>query len=190
MSIKRKIFAALAMAIVLPLTAAASMPAGASTPASAKSLTKDLLPASNAKKFRYTKVARKVATSSQTDLQSCPNGAQVTYETALKQTDLASEVIACTNNKAAVALLKGSWSGASMVTEKPPAKLGSSAIEHVSGSIYEIVWLRGAIVEAVALNVNVPLSGTNPTIATQPITPAEQKVLSSAALVQDAQFRS
>jgi hypothetical protein len=59
----------------------------------------------------------------------------------------------------------------------------------VSGSIYEIVWLRGAIVEAVALNVNVPLSSSNPTIATQPITPAEQKVLSSAAVVQDAQFR-
>jgi uncharacterized protein (DUF2252 family) len=190
LSIKRKIFAALAMAIVLPLTAAASMPVGASTPVSAKSLTKDLLPASFAKKVGFTKVARKVATSSETDLASCPHGAQVTFETALKKTDLASEVVACTNSKAAVALLQSSASGATAVTtEKPPGRLGSSAIEHVSGGIYEIVWLRGAIVEAVALNVDLPAYKSSPTVATQPITPAEQTVLSSAAVAQDAQLR-
>jgi hypothetical protein len=192
LSISRNIFAALAMAIVLPVTAAAPMPAGASTPASAKSLAKDLLPSSYAKKAGFTKVARKVATSSKTGLKSCPNGAQETFESASGQTALASEVVACTTDEAAAALVKSSRSGASVTSAQPPKRLGSSAIEHVSGAIYEIVWQRGTIVEAVALNINVPASAgssTSTTIAALPITSAQQEVLSSAAVKQDAQLK-
>ncbi len=193
MSIKRNIFAALAMAIVVPATAAAPTPAGASTPASAKSLAKDLLPSSYAKKAGFTKVARKVATSSKTGLNSCPDGARETFESASGQTALGSEVVACTTNKAAAALLSGSRSGIPVTSAHPPKQLGSSAIEQLSDvSLYQIFWRRGSIVEAVALNINVAAtagSSTSTSIATLPITPAQQKVLSSAAVKQDAELR-
>ena len=86
-----------------------------------------------------------------------------------------------------------SRSGASVTSAQPPKRLGSSAIEHVSGpNNYEIVWQRGTIVEAVALNINVPASAgssTSTTIAALPITSAQQEVLSSAAVKQDAQLK-
>jgi hypothetical protein len=138
-------------------------------------------------------VARKVATSSKTGLNSCPNGAQETFETASSQTALASEVVACTTDKAAAALLKGSRTGTSVTSAHLPKRLGSSAIEQLSDvSVYQILWQRGTIVEGVALNINVPAtagSSTSTSIAALPITSAQQKVLSSAAVEQDAQLR-
>ena len=193
LSIDRKILATLAMAIVLPVTVAAQTPAGASTPTSAKSLTKDLLPSSYAKKAGFTKVAVKVTTTSKTGVKSCPNGAEEAFESASGQTGLASEVVACTTSKAAAALLSGARSGTSVTSAHPPKRLGSSAIEHLSSaSTYQILWQRGTIVEAVALNTNVPASSsssTSTTVAALPITSAQQKVLSSAAVVQDALLR-
>ena len=192
MSTKRNIFAGLAMAIVLPIVAVAPMSAGASTPISAKSLAKDLLPYSFAKKAGFPKVARKVASSSKTGLTSCPDGARVTFESASNQTDLASEVVACTNKKAADALLKSSESGVPVPSAHPPARLGSSAYEQlIDVAVYQIVWRRGSIVEGVSLDVNVPASGgsTNTSIATPSITSAQQNVLSNAVLVQAAKLR-
>jgi hypothetical protein len=193
LSIKRNIFAALAMAIVLPATAAAPTLAGASTAASAKSLAKDLLPSSYAQKAGFTKVAQKVNLSSKTGLNSCPNGARVTFKNASGQTALGSEVVACTTNKAAAALLNGSRSGTSVTSAHLPERLGSSAIEQVSDvSLYQILWRRGSIVEGVALNISVPASAgssTSNSNTTLPITSAQQEVLSSAAVKQDAELR-
>jgi hypothetical protein len=143
-------------------------------------------------KAGFTKVARKVITSSKTGLNSCPNGARVTFESASGQTALGSEVVACTTNKAAAALLNGSRSRTSATSPHPPKQLGSSAIEHLSGpSIYQILWRRGSIVEAVALNINAATasSSTSTSIATLPITSAQQEVLSRAAVEQDAELR-
>jgi hypothetical protein len=193
LSINRTILAALAVAIVLPVAAAAQTPAGASTPTSAKSLAKDLLPSSYAKKAGFTKVARKATTSSKTGLKSCPDGARETFVSASGQTGLASEVVACTTSKAAAALLNATRSGTLITSAHPPKRLGSSAIEHLSGaSIYQILWQRGTIVEAVALNTNVPASSSSSTstpVTALAITSAQQKVLSSAAVEQDALLR-
>jgi hypothetical protein len=184
--INRRIFAALAVAVVLPLTVAAQMSAGASTPTSPKSLAKDLLTSSYAKKAGFTKVAAKASTTSNTGQKSCPDAAREVFESASGQTALLSEVVACTTSKAAAALLSGAPSGTSGT---PPKQLGSSAVERSGGSNnYLIYWLRGNIAEVVGLNTNVPASSstsTSTTVAATPITSAQQRVLSSAAVEQN-----
>ena len=73
-AINRKILVALAVAVVaLLVTAAAQMPAGASTPTSTKSLAKDLLTSSYPKKAGFTKMAVKASTTSKTGLKACPD---------------------------------------------------------------------------------------------------------------------
>jgi ethanolamine utilization protein EutA (predicted chaperonin) len=186
LAVNRKIFA-LAMAVAL-LVAAAEMPAWASTVASPKSLATDLLTASYAKKAGFTKVSEKVSTTSKTGEKSCPNGAQEAFESASGQMGVFSEAVACTTSKAAAALLNGVQSGTSATSATPPKRLGSSAIERSGGgSTYAIYWQRGKTLELVALNTNVPATSTSTstTLATPPITPAQQKVLSSLALEQD-----
>ena len=187
--INRRIFAALAVVVVLPLTVAAQMPAGASTPTSPKSLAKDLLPSSYAKKAGFTKVAAKASTTSNTGQKSCPDAAREVFETASGQTALLSEVVACTTSKAAAALLGGAPSGTSAT---PPKQLGSSAIERSGGNNHLIYWQRGNIAEVVGLNTNVPASSstsTSTTVAATPITSAQQRVLSSAAVEQNKLLR-
>ena len=192
--VNRKIFA-LAMAVVLSV-AAAEMPAWASTVTSPKSLAKDLLTVSFAKKAGFTKVSEKASTTSKTGEKSCPNGADEAFESASGQMGVFSEAVACTTSKAAAALLNGvrsGTSGTSGTSATPPKRLGSSAIERSGGgSTYAIYWQRGKILELVALNTNVPASSstsTSTTLATPPITPAQQKVLSSLAVAQDTSSR-
>jgi hypothetical protein len=188
--INRRIFAALAVVVVLPLTVAAQMSAGASTPTSPKSLAKDLLTSSYAKKAGFTKVAAKASTTSNTGQKSCPDAAREVFESASGQTALLSEVVACTTSKAAAALLSGAPSGTSGT---PPKQLGSSAVERSGGSNnYLIYWLRGNIAEVVGLNTNVPASSstsTSTTVAATPITSAQQRILSSAAVEQNKLLR-
>jgi hypothetical protein len=174
---------------VLVLMAAAQMPAGASTAPSPKSLGKDLLPSSYAKKAGFGEVAEKVTTTSKTGVKSCPNGAQEAFQSASAPTGVASEVVGCTTSKAAAAVLKGARSSGSVTSSIPPKQLGPSAVElSGGGSTYAIYWQRGTLVELVALTTNVSASGsssTSTTTATPPITAAQQKVLANAAVEQD-----
>jgi hypothetical protein len=185
----QKFVVALAVVLVLPVIAAAQMAAGASTPASPKSLAKDLLPYSYAKKAGFTEVAEKATTTSKTGVKSCPNGAQEAFQSAAAPTGVASETVGCTTTKAAAAVLKGVRSSGSATSSIPPKQLGPSAVEvSGGGSTYAIYWQRGRNVELVALTTNVSASGsssTSTTTATPPITAAQQKVLSSAAVEQD-----
>jgi hypothetical protein len=191
--IKRRIFGALAVVVVLPLTAAAQVPAGASTPTSPKSLAKDLLPSSYAEEVGFTKMAAKATTTSKTGQKSCPDGAREVFESTSGKTALLSEVVACTSSKAAGALLSGARSGLSTTSATPPKQLGSSAIERSGGSNnYLIYWLRDNIAEVVALNTNVQASSsssTTTTVAALPITSAQQEVLSNAAVEQNKLLR-
>jgi hypothetical protein len=178
------------MAVVLPLTWAAATDAGASTAASPKTLTKGLLPSSYFKGARFPKVAEKVTTTTKTGQKTCPNAAEVAYETSSGREGLVSELVACTTAKAAAALLAGAKTGTSRTSGSPPKQLGSSAIERSSGgSTYEIYWQVGDIVEAVGLTTDVPAStssSTETTTPAPPMTSAERKVLSGAAVAQNA----
>jgi len=188
--IKRWIFAALG-AGALVLSVAAPLPAGASTPTSPKSLAKDLVPPSVAKKAGFTKMLGKVTTSSKTGAPSCPNGAQVVYEDAAGKTGVVAEVLGCTTTKAAAALVRRVRTGTKAISAVPPKRLGPSALERGSGFTYALYWQRGARVELVALNTNVPAStssSTAPTGTPPPITKAQQRTLSTVALAQNARI--
>lgn len=184
-----KLFAAFAAAVALFVTAATQSPAGASTPASSKSLARDLLSFSYAKHAGFTKVVGKATTTSKTGVKNCPDGGQEAFESASGQTGLVSEVVACTTSKAALTLL-GSTTSATSVDL--PKRLGPSAVERSSGSTYAIFWRRGTIVEVVALNTDVPASSsssTSTTVPVPPLTSAQQTLLSSAAVEQDTLLR-
>jgi hypothetical protein len=188
LKINRTILAALALATV-SVIAAAAPPAGASGAASAKSLGKELLPFSYAKKAGFTEVAEKATTTSKTGVKSCPDGAQEAFQDPTNQTGVAAEVVGCTTSKAAAAVLKTVRSQAGSGSGSPPKQLGSSAIEtRGAGSTYAIYWQHGSTVELVALTTNVSAntSSTTTTAVTPPITTAQQKILSAAALVQNA----
>jgi hypothetical protein len=188
LKINRTIVAALALAVV-PVIAAASPPAGASAAASAKSLAKELLPFSYAKKAGFTQVAEKATTTTKTGVKSCPNGAQEAFQDEANQTGVAAEVVGCTTTKAAAAVLKTVRAQAQAGSPSPPKQLGSSAIEvRGGGSTYAIYWQHASIVELVALSTDVSAntSSTTTTAVTPPITAAQQKILSAAALAQNA----
>jgi hypothetical protein len=186
---KRTILAALGVAVVLPLVAAAGPPAGASSAPSPKSLAKELLPFSYAKKAGFSEVAEKATTTTKTGVKSCPNWAQEVFQDPANKTGVAAEVVGCTTTKAAAAILKTVHSEARSGSPAPPKQLGSSAIETFGGgSTYAIYWQHGSTVELVALTTNVSAtsSSTSTTAVTPPITAAQQKVLSAAALAQNA----
>jgi hypothetical protein len=179
--IHRKLFGALAVVVALPLTVATQIPASASTVASASSLAKDLLPASYANKVGFTKVTENVTTF-KTGKKSCPLDAEEEFENAQGKLDLISGAATCTTSQGAATTLRSAESATSATSASPPEQLGSSAIERTTpSSVYEIYWLRGRTLEVVEILAASPTSSHHH----RPITSAQQKILSSAAVEQN-----
>ena len=177
----RKLLGALAVVVALPLTAATQIPASASTVASASSLAKDLLPSSYANKVGFTKVVENVTTSN-TGKKSCPLDAEEEFENAQGKLDLISGAAPCTTSQGAAAILRSAQSSTSTTSASPPKQLGSSAIERSTpGSVYDIYWLRGRTLEVVEIVAVSPMGSRH----RRPITSAQQKILSSAAVEQN-----
>ena len=186
MPILRRTLPTAAVALVMVLTGVGEIAAGATT--SAKSLSKDLLTTSYAKKAGFTEVAEKPSTSSKTGVKSCPDGAQEAFENGSNKTGVVAEVLGCTTKKAAAALLTGVAAEGSK-SASPPRQLGSSAVERRSnGPVYTIYWQHGDVFEFVGLETQIPASSSSSTTTTTapapPITAAEQKILSNAAVNQ------
>jgi hypothetical protein len=185
----RRALSVVAAAVVIALTGLGDVTAGAST-TSAKSLAKYLMTSAYAKKAGFTEVAEKLSTSAKTGVKSCPDGAQEAFEDGSNQSGVIAEVLECETNKAATALLAGvKAEGAKSAT--PPKQLGSAAAERSSsGPVYTIYWRQGDVFEFVGLETQIPASSssaattTTTTAPAPPITAAEQKVLSGAALNQ------
>jgi len=183
----RRALPAVAVALVIVLTGLGEVTAGASTP-SAKSLAKDLMTTSYAKGAGFTEVAEKVSTSTKTGVKSCPDGAQEAFENTSNQTGVKAEILVCSTKKAAAALL-ASVKAAGGTSSAPPKQLGSSAVELSSdGPIYTVYWQEGNVFAFVGLETQIPPSSSSSTTTTSapapPITAAEQKVLSGAAVNQ------
>jgi hypothetical protein len=176
---------AVAAALAVVVTGLGGAGAGASTP-SMKSLAKDLMTSSYAKKAGFTEVAEKVSTTAKTGVKSCPDGAQEAFENTAKRTGVIAEVLVCTTEKAAAALL-ASVKAQGGTSSSAPKQLGASAVELSStGPVYSIYWQQGAVFAFVGLETRIPASSstTTTTAPAPPITAAEQKVLSGAAVNQ------
>jgi hypothetical protein len=183
MSISRRCLPALALALMITLTAVGEVTAGAAIP-SAKSLAKDLLTASYAKKAGFTEVAEKPSSSSKTGVKSCPNGAQEAFENGTNQSGVVAEILGCKTSKAATALLT-SVAKQGTASMSPPKQLGPSAVERsTTGPVYTIYWTHGNVLEFVGLETDIPTSTTTTTAPAPPITAAEQSVLAAAAVNQ------
>jgi hypothetical protein len=181
----RRAVPAVAVALVVVLTGLGETAAGAST-TSAKSLAKDLMTSAYAKKAGFTEVAEKVSTTAKTGVKSCPDGAQEAFENTASRTGVIAEVLVCQTKKAAAALL-ASVKAQGGTSSSPPKGLGSSAVELSSGGpVYSIYWQQGTVFAFVGLETDIPASSstTTTTVPAPPITAAEQKVLSGAALNQ------
>jgi hypothetical protein len=183
----RRAVPAVAVALVVVLTGLSEVTAGASTP-SMKSLAKDLMTTAYAKTAGFTAVAEKVSTTAKTGVKSCPDGAQEAFEDTANQTGVIAEVLVCTTKKAATALLT-SVKAEGGTSSSPPKQLGSSAVElSSSGPVYTIYWQQGDVFAFVGLETQIPASSSSSTTTTTapapPITAAEQKVLSGAAVNQ------
>jgi len=184
----RRAVPAVAVALVVVLTGLGEVTtAGASTP-SMKSLAKDLMTTAYAKTAGFTEVAEKVSTTAKTGVKSCPDGAQEAFEDTSNQTGVIAEVLVCTTKKAATALLT-SVKAEGAASSSPPKQLGSSAVERsTSGPVYTIYWQQGDVFSFVGLETQIPSSSSSSTTTTTapapPITAAEQKVLSGAAVNQ------
>jgi hypothetical protein len=183
----RRAVPAVAVALVVVLTGLSEVTAGASTP-SMKSLAKDLMTTAYAKTAGFTAVAEKVSTTAKTGVKSCPDGAQEAFENTANQTGVIAEVLVCTTKKAAAALL-ASVKAQGGTSSSPPKALGSSAVElSSSGPVYTIYWQQGDVFAFVGLETQIPASSSSSTTTTTapapPITAAEQKVLSGAAVNQ------
>jgi hypothetical protein len=184
--IVRRCLPAVGLAVLLACTAVGEATAGALP--SAKSLSKDLLTASYAKKAGFTVVAEKPSTSSKTGVKSCPHGAQEAFEDTKTKSGVETEVLACNTTKAASALLT-SVSSQGAASGTPPKQLGTSAVERSSsGPVYTIYWRRGDVLEFVGLQTDIPASSsattTTTTVPAPPITAAQQKVLAAAAVTE------
>jgi hypothetical protein len=185
---------AIVVGVLCSLGVLAQLPASASTATSAKSLAHELVPASYLKHQGFTQAIEKPTTNSKTGEKSCPNAAREIYENASGQgSGVEAEIVACTTNKAAAALLRGAEAASTgSSTVAPKHQLGSSAVERsIGGSSpsYGIYWQRGSLVELVVLTTDISATSgsttTSTTVAAPPITPAQQKSLVSVAVEQN-----
>jgi hypothetical protein len=196
LAINQRIITLLAVAAVLTTAVVGQLPAAAtSTTTSPKSLERDLLPSSYARKQGFTEVLEKANSTSKSGVKSCPNGAQEAFEDPSTQVVMEVQLVACVTNKAAAALVAAAAASGAATTSSPPKQLGSSAVERSgTDSTYGVYWRRGKIVKVVNIETNISSTTTTTTttttiptttIPTPPITPTQQMLLSNAALEQD-----
>jgi cyclophilin family peptidyl-prolyl cis-trans isomerase len=191
---KPMLFAAGAGLTVLAtaLSATISIAAVGASP-KAKLSTSVLLPTAAAKQAGFATVVDAPSSSSATGIAGCPDGAQEEFSGGSGTTGLVAEVLYCTSNAAAKALLESSkTSGKAQPGLNPPKALGSSAIERVrTDSVYLIVWQRGNALEFVGLSTDISASSSTSTTSgtAVPITTHQQQALANAAVQQNARFK-
>jgi hypothetical protein len=183
------IVAVAALAVAVAFFPSHTSSSSSSSSSSSNSLTKDLVPPSYAEKAGFSAVVVKATTSAKTGEASCQHGAQEAFEDTSDHMGIESEVLSCTSDKAAGALLHKVVEGTTS-SSTPPRQLGSSAVERsTEGSTYVIYWDRGNVLELVSLTIDIPAtdSSTTTTLAVAPpITSALQKLLSDAAVEQNS----
>jgi cyclophilin family peptidyl-prolyl cis-trans isomerase len=153
-----------------------------------------LVPLAAARAAGFTKVVHAASASTDTQVSGCADGAEAEYASASGKLGLISEVLYCTAPAGATGLLQSiSSSGQAKKGLDPPKALGATALERVSSdSTYLIVWRRGAALELVGLNTNLPASSTTSTTSgpVVPLSPHEQQVLTNAASQQNGRFKA
>jgi len=127
--------------------------------------------------------------STVTSQKGCSSSVGAVYEDSVKQTALISDVLNCDSAASASTALSAirKHYGAD-AAKAVPKGLGTSAFATASiAPQYLVVWQRGSNVAITAVDVNVAASGTtSSTVASPPITTAQEMTLYRAATAQNA----
>src|SRR5580658_306453 len=101
------VYRAIVVALVAVVPLLGDAVSASSAPNSPRALVKDLLTSSYAKAIGFSRVVTKASTTATSGVKNCPDGGHESFESASGQTGLLSEVLLCTTNKTALAVLNG-----------------------------------------------------------------------------------
>ncbi len=163
------------------------------TAVAAPTLTSTVLSPSHAKALGFTKTVQAAKKTKVTSQKGCTVSVEAVYEDAASKTGLVSESLQCASKAAAVKALAGARKQVKVDTSiKAPKKLGPTAFATATDAPeYLMAWINGSRVAITALDVDVAASSstsTSSTVAPTPLTPAQIKTLTAAALKQNSLY--
>jgi hypothetical protein len=186
-SLKRASWAAIGLGgislLATSCSSSSAVPSSTSAPATA------VLSPTYAKSAGFPKTINAAKKSAVTSQKGCSSTVGAVYADSAKQTALISSVLNCdspTSASAALADIKKQYGADSAIAI--PKGLGISAFATASiAPQYLLAWQTGSKVAITAIDVDLAASGTtSSTVASAPLTSAQEKTLGQAAEAQDA----
>ena len=176
------------------LTVAVIMVASSGTAGAAPSVGSTVLNPSFAKSIGFAKTVQPAKQTKVTSQKGCTASVEAVYEDAAGKTGLVSETLQCQSNAAANKALATAKKQVKVYSAfKAPKKLGSTAfVTATDAPEYLVVWVNGSKVAITAIDVNIAASAstsTSTTVASSPLTAAEMKTLSAAAVKQNSLYQ-
>ena len=159
----------------------------------APSVGSTVLSPSYAKSIGFTKTVQAAKKTKVTSQKNCTQSVEAVYEDAAGKTGLVSETLQCTSKAAATKALAGARKQVKVYSSvKVPKQLGPTAFVTASDAPeYLIAWIAGSKVAITAVDVDVASStstSTSSTVVPKPLTAAQVKTLTSAALKQNSLY--
>ncbi len=181
--------AAAVVAGISILATACTSSASTSTSTTAPSTASGVLTATYAKDAGFPKTLTAAKRSAVTSQKGCSSSVGAVYEDAAKQTALITSVLSCDSAAAAstaFTTIKTHY-GADATLAVPPS-LGTNAFATARiAPQYLLVWQNGSKVAITAVDVNLAASKTTTsTVASPPLTKAQESTLDQAAEAQNA----
>jgi hypothetical protein len=181
--------AAISVAVVSILAAACSSSSTSPTSTTASTATASVLSPSYAKSAGFPKTLDAAKKSAVTSQKGCLSTTGAVYEDSAKQTALISSILNCDSTASASTAFSAIQKhyGADKAIAVPNG-LGTSAFATASiAPQYLMVWQTGSKVAITAIDVDLAASSTtSSTVASPPITTAQEMTLYRAAEAQNA----
>jgi hypothetical protein len=178
------------MAGVGSLTVVVVIVASTGTAGAATSVGATVLNPSYAKSIGFAKTVQAAKQTKVTTQKGCTASVEAVYENASGKTGLVSETLQCNSNALAIKALATAKKQVKVYPSfKAPKMLGSTAfVTGTDAPEYLIAWVNGTKVAITAIDVNIAASSTSTTVASSPLTTAQMKTLSTAALKQNSLY--
>ena len=182
-------WAAICVAGVSILATACSSSGTSPTSTTASTAAATVLSPSYAKSAGFPNTLDAAKKSTVTSQKGCTSSVGAVYEDSVKQTALIASILNCDSAaSASTALSAVKKQYATDTAIAVPKALGASAFATASiAPQYLMVWQTGSKVAITAVDVNLAASGTtSSTVASPPLTKAQETTLSRAAEAQNA----
>ncbi len=172
------------------LAAVALLATSAGVAGAAPSADATVLNPSFAKSLGFSKTVQAAKQTKVTTQKGCTTSVEAVYEDAVGKTGLVSETLQCNSASAATKALASARKQVKTDSSfKAPKKLGSTAfVTATDAPEYLIAWVNGSRVAITAVDVNIASTSTSTTTVSSPLTAAQMKTLSTAALKQNSLY--